>query len=209
MRFCSSCGGQLEEGSHFCEKCGTAQPGQPAGAPAVPVPAPQVAIPPQPGQPFAGVPPQYPPPVIMGAPPGAQPTAKNPMMWVIGAGVIFGLWYIGTHDNNTPGTTPGGGGGANQAVVAAQKFTGSYSEANGQVQVTQGQWTNGSTVTVAAITLVCEEMDANGQSLAQSTKNVTGPAPPGGVESLPTFAIGPAAQGVAKANCAITGAQTQ
>ncbi len=101
MRFCSSCGGQLEEGSHFCEKCGTAQPGQPAGAPAVPVPAPQVAIPPQPGQPFAGVPPQYPPPVIMGAPPGAQPTAKNPMMWVIGAGVIFGLWYIGTHDNNT------------------------------------------------------------------------------------------------------------
>jgi hypothetical protein len=130
------------------------------------------------------------------------------MMWVIGAGVIFGLWYIGTHDNNTtPGTTPGGGG--DPAVVAAQKFTGSYSEANGQVQVTQGVWTNGSTVTVAAITLACEQMDANGQNLSQSTKNVTGPAPPGGVESLPTFSIGAAAQGVAKANCAITGAQTQ
>jgi hypothetical protein len=132
------------------------------------------------------------------------------MMWVIGAGVIFGLWYIGTHDNNpTPGTTPGGGGGASQAVVAAQKFSGSFNETNGQVEVTQGKWENGSTVTVASITLLCAQLDANGQSLAQSTKNVTGPTPPGAVNPLPTFSIGAVAQGVAKAGCTITAAQTQ
>jgi hypothetical protein len=238
MRFCSSCGGQLEGDSHFCEKCGAAQPAQPAGAPAVQAaapqaPAPQAAIPPPPaqpisvmppqyppapGQPFAGLPPQYPPPgqipVIMGAPPGAQPASKNPVTWLIVAGVVFGLWYLGTHDQNqTPGTTPGagsgGGGGGNPAIIAAQKFSGSYAEANGQVEVAQGRWQNGSNVPVASVTLVCEQMDPNGQNLAQSTKTLDGPAPPGAIQDVPTFSIGAVAQGVAKANCVITGAQTQ
>lgn len=230
MRFCSSCGGQLEGDSHFCEKCGADQRAQAAGAPAVPsaapqAPAPQVAIPPQPVQPFAGLPPQYPPPVIMGAPPGAQPATKNPMMWLVAAGVIFGLWYIGTHDSNTtpPGPTPtpqtqpapgggggGGGGNQNQAIVAAQKFTeGGYNGVNGQIQVTQGQWLNGSNVPLAEAELGCEQMDANGQNLVQDTVTLTGPAAPGATVNLATFSIGAEAQGAAKVNCKITNVETQ
>src|SRR5580704_9321141 len=122
MAFCSSCGGHLESNERFCAKCGAEQPAQAAGAPAVPsaapqvaapqvlppqTPAPQAAIPPPLAQPYAGMPPQYPPPIIMGAPPGTQPASKNPLLWLVAAGVIFGLWYIGTHDNNsTPGGTP-------------------------------------------------------------------------------------------------------
>jgi hypothetical protein len=137
------------------------------------------------------------------------------MMWLIAAGVIFGLWYIGTHDNNTttPGTTPPGqtqpGGGGDQAVIAAQKFTASFNEVDGQVQATQGQWVNGSNVTVASITLTCEQMDNNGQNLAQSTNTMTGPAPPGSTNSVSTFSLGAAAQGVARAKCTVTGATTQ
>jgi hypothetical protein len=159
----------------------------------------------------------------MGAPPGAQPASKNPLLWVVAAGVIFGLWYIGTHDNNqTPGTTPtpqtqpgpggggGGGGNQNQAVVAAQKFTeGGYNAVNGQVQVTQGQWLNGSNVPVATAMLGCEQMDNNGQNLAQDQVTLTGPAAPGATVNLATFTIGAEAQGAAKVNCKITSVETQ
>jgi hypothetical protein len=145
----------------------------------------------------------------MGAPPGTDATNKHPTMWLVIAGAILAFYYIGTHDTKTTTPGPGGGGGGDPAVVAAQKFSGTFSETNGQVEVTQGQWTNGSTVTVASITLLCAQLDANGQSLAQSTKNVTGPTPAGAVNPLPTFSIGAAAQGVAKAGCTITGAQTQ
>ncbi|MGD1064748.1 MAG: hypothetical protein ABR860_15930 [Terracidiphilus sp.] len=162
----------------------------------------------------------------MGAPPGSQPASKNPLLWLVAAGVIFGLWYIGTHDNNNqnPGTTPpaqtqpgpggggggGGGGNQNQAIIAAQQFTeGSYNAVNGQIQVTQGQWLNGSNVALAAAELGCEQMDANGQNLAQDQVTLTGPAAPGATVTLPTFSIGAAAQGAAKVNCKITAVETQ
>ena len=251
MAFCSSCGSQLEGDSRFCAKCGADQTAQTAGAPAVPAapspaPAPQVIIPPQPVQPFAGMPPQYPPrppaqpfagmppqypppgqiPVIMGAPPGAQPAKNNTLLYlVVGAAVLYGLYYIGTHDQNqTPGPTPttqtqpgpgpggggGGGGNQNQAIVAAQQFTeGGYNAVNGQIQVTQGQWINGSNIPLAAAQLGCEQMDANGQNLTQDQVTLTGPAPPGGTVTLPTFSIGAEAQGAAKVNCKITAVETE
>ncbi|MGD0347179.1 MAG: hypothetical protein ABSA85_10510 [Terracidiphilus sp.] len=170
-------------------------------------------------QPFAGTPPQYPPPgqipVIMGAPPGAQPANKNTLLYVIiAAAALYGLYYIGTH-NQTPGTTPapqtqpGGQGGGNQAVIAAQKFTGSYNAVNGQIQVSQGQWINGSQIAIAAVKLGCTQLDGNGQTLTQDPPvTLTGPAPPGGTVSLPTFSIGAEAQGAAKVNCQITDAET-
>jgi len=164
----------------------------------------------------------------MGAPPGAQPASKNPLLWLVAAGVIFGLWYIGTHDkDNTqnPGGTPtgqtqpgpgggggggGGGGNQNQAIIAAQKFTeGGYNAVNGQIQVTQGQWQNGSNVPLAAAQLGCEQMDANGQNLTQDQVTLTGPAAPGATVTLPTFSIGAAAQGAAKVNCKITAVETE
>lgn len=250
MTFCSSCGAQLEGESHFCAKCGADQTAKAGGAPAMPAaapqaPAPQVAIPPQPVQPFGGMPPQYPPPppaqpftgmppqfpppqgqipIIMGAPPGALPAKNNTLLYVvIAAAVLYGLYYVGTHDQNqTPGGTPagqtqpgpggggGGGGGGNDAIIAAQKFTeGGYNAVNGQIQVTQGQWLNGSNVPLQAARLGCSQMDANGQELTQDQVTLTGPAPPGATVTLPTFSIGAEAQGAAKVNCKITAVETE
>jgi len=225
MAFCSSCGAQLEGDSHFCAKCGADQTAKAGGVPAVQAaapqaPPPQAAYPQHPVQPFAGTPPQYPPPqgqipVIMGAPPGAEPAKKNTLLYVIiAAAVLYFFYYRGTHDQ-TPDTTPqtqpgGGGGGGDQAVIAAQKFTGSYNAVNGQIQVTQGQWINGSNVALAAVKLGCEQLDANGQALTQDPPiTLTGPAPPGTTVTLPTFTIGAEAQGAAKVNCAITAVETE
>jgi hypothetical protein len=248
MRFCSSCGGQLEGESHFCAKCGADQTAQPAAVQAPPpqAPPPPVAFPPPPVrpyaavppqypppppvQPYAGMPPQYPPPVIMGVPPGAQPANNNNKILyiVLAAAAAYGIYYI-HNQNPTPAPTPtpqtqpgqqpgpgpgggggGGGGGDNQAIVAAQKFTeGGYNGVNGQIQVTQGQWLNGSNVPLAAAELGCEQMDANGQNLTQDQVTLPGPAQPGQTVNLQTFSIGAEAQGAAKVNCKITAVETQ
>jgi hypothetical protein len=159
----------------------------------------------------------------MGAPPGAPPANKNTMMYlVLGAVALYGLYYVGTHDQaqnppapttqtqpGQPGQQPGGQGNQDQAVVAAQKFTeAGYNASNGQIQVTQGQWLNGSNIALAAAMLGCEQMDANGQNLAQNQVTLTGPAQPGQTVDLPTFTIGAEAQGAAKVNCKITAVET-
>jgi len=239
MAFCGNCGAQLEGDGKFCVKCGADQTAKAGSAPATvaappqpayppPPPQPFAGMPPQyppPGQPFAGVPPQYPPPqpgqfpVIMGVPP-APAGNKNTLMYVVlAAAVLYGLYYIGTHDQAQnppatapqaqPGQQPGGQGNQNPAVIAAQKFSeGGYNAVNGQVQVTQGQWLNGSNIALAAAMLGCEQMDSNGQNLAQDQITLTGPAQPGQTVTLPTFSIGAVAQGAAKVNCKITAVET-
>jgi hypothetical protein len=159
----------------------------------------------------------------MGAPPGAPAANNNKTLLyvVIAAAVLYFFYYKGTHDQ-TPGTTPapqtqpgqqpggGGQGGANQAIVAAQQFNhGGYNAVNGQIQVTQGQWLNGSNIPLAAAMLGCEQMDANGQNTAQDQVTLTGPAPPGGGVNLPTFSIGAEAQGTTQVNCKITAVETE
>ena len=233
MTFCSSCGAQLEGDGGFCVKCGADQKAKAGSAPIAVAAPPQAAyapqppaMPPPPVQPFAGMPPQYPPPnapipVIMGVPPGAQPANKNTLLYVIiGAAVLFGGYYYNQqHQQNPdtapapqtqPGQQPGGQGNPNQAIIAAQKFTeGGYNAVNGQIQVTQGQWLNGSNVPLQAAMLGCEQMDANGQNLTQDQVTLTGPAPPGATVTLPTFSIGAEAQGVTKVKCAITNVEAE
>ncbi len=163
-------------------------------------------------------------PIIMGAPPGAAPANKNTLLYVIlAAAILYGFYYIGTHDQSqTPGATPqtqpgqqpggggGGGGNQNQAIIAAQQFNeGSFNNVNGQIQVEQGTWLNGSNVALAAAMLGCEQMDGNGQNLAQDQITLTGPAQPGQTVNLPTFSIGATAQGAAKVNCKITAVETE
>jgi hypothetical protein len=150
----------------------------------------------------------------MGAPPQA-PASNNNWLWgviIVGA-ILYGLYYIGTHDQPATGTTPApqtqpgapGQGGANQALVAQQQFLNpSYNAVNGYVQVSQAQWMNGSNVTIQSATLGCEQLDANGQGLAQDPVTVTGPAPAGQTVTLRTFQIGAVAQGAAKVNCGFT-----
>lgn len=239
MAFCSSCGAQLEGGSRFCVKCGADQAAKagstPVAAAAPQPPPPQAAVPPHQAQPFAGVPPQYPPPptgqpfagmppqyppsqtpmpVIMGAPPAAPAGNKTAVYVVLAAAILYGFYYIGTHDQNqNQGTAPAGQtqpappgpGGNNQAIVAQQQFLNpSYNAVNGYIQVSQAQWMNGSNVALAAAGLGCEQLDANGQGLAQNQATLTGPAQPGQTVAVPTFQLGAVVQGAAKVNCTIT-----
>ncbi len=135
MAFCSKCGAQLEGNERFCVKCGNEVGAVPAAVPAAtpvapaavpPVIAP-VAVPPAFGVPAA--PPVAPPPygmpgqmgapgqipVVLGAPPAP---AKKGGGWIWGllivAAVLYGLYYIGSHN------PPPGQGGTQPAGTAPQ-----------------------------------------------------------------------------------------
>lgn len=123
MAFCSSCGAQLEGDSHFCVKCGADQTAKAAAAPAavappppaqpfVPPPLAQPFAPPPPAQPF-GIPPVPPVmpgqiPIVMGAPPQAPAKGKGWLWGVVAVAILYGLYYIGTHNqqNQNPGQAP-------------------------------------------------------------------------------------------------------
>jgi hypothetical protein len=79
---------------------------------------------------------------------------------------------------------------------------------NGYIQVTQGQWTNGSNVALTAAKLQCVQLNAAGQGLTQSTTTLTGAAQPGGTVAFPAFQIGAVVQGATRVNCQITAVQT-
>jgi hypothetical protein len=150
-------------------------------------------------------------PIMMGPP---QPVKNNNWLWgaIIVCAILYGLYYIGQHDKTDQGQNPpaqnqppAGGGGGDQAVVQAQKFiNASYNAVSGYVQVSQAEWVNGSNIAIAAAGLGCEQLDANGQGVAQDSVTLTGPAQPGQTVTLPTFQIGTVAQGAAKVNCKIT-----
>ena len=249
MAFCSSCGAQLDGDSRFCAKCGADQTANAGGAPAVPAAAPQAAIPPPPAppiagmppqypppppaQPFAGMPPQYPPPhmpiPVMTMPPAA-PAKGNTWLWVaiVAAAVLYGLYYIGTHDKQNPGTTPTpqtqpgtpgpqgqpgpqtqpatpGQGGNNQALVAQQSLTCRWLAQNGNVEITQAVWKNGSTVTIQTAQMETQQVSAAGQIVAQNQITLNGPSQPGQTITFPAFQMGALVQGVTQVNCGIIG----
>ena len=107
------------------------------------------------------------------------------------------------------GQQPGGQGqGAPDPLVQAQKFTCNAVPQNGVVEITQGAWTNGATVTVQSATLACAQSDGNGNiiqaSLFQTMLN--GPLGPGQSTTFNTFSIGQEQQGAEGAGCAIVAA---
>jgi zinc-ribbon domain len=110
MAFCSKCGAQSEPNQRFCVKCGNdlgAQASVATAAPAAtaPTPAPQAFAP-------APVPGAYPAPGPMPvvAMPPAQAKGRGWLWGVIIVGaVLYGLYYIGTHNQPTtgqPGSAP-------------------------------------------------------------------------------------------------------
>lgn len=147
-------------------------------------------------------------PIMMAPPP---PAKSNNWLWgviIVGA-ILYGLYYIGEHDQQNQGQNPPvqnqPGGGGDQAIVAQQQFLNpSYNAVNGYVQVSQAQWLNGSNTAIATANLGCEQLSSSGQGLTQDTVTLTGPAQPGQTVTLPTFQIGAVAQGAAKVNCKIT-----
>ncbi|MGA9060541.1 MAG: zinc ribbon domain-containing protein [Terracidiphilus sp.] len=147
MAFCSKCGAQLEGNERFCVKCGhdvkangAAAVPVAAAVPAASVPVPvsppaaaaQAVAPPPQG--YAAPPPypgQPPIPVIMGPPP-AQPKHRGWIWAVIIVAVLGGLYYIGTHNQQTPaGTAPAQPGG-NPAQPGGQQPGGAPAQPGGQ-----------------------------------------------------------------------------
>ena len=191
----------------------------PATAPAaVPPPGvvsqavPPQAAPPQPMPLMPGMLPQYPPPpgqipIIMGVPPMAPPKSRNTLLWlVIVCAVVYGLYYMGKHDQNQQtqsGTNHKQLSEQDQAILQAQQFTGNYDSVNGYIQISQGLWRNGSNIALQSAKLRCEQVSASGQSLMQNQTTLNGPAGPGQTISFPVFQIGAVAQGVSKVNCDI------
>ncbi len=105
-----------------------------------------------------------------------------------------------------PGGQQGGGG---NALAQQESFSGQVGEANGQVQISNGKWTNNATVAVQSVTLECIQFDANGTQLTQTQNTLNGPngpLQPQGTASFSPFLMGSVAQGASKANCGIVGA---
>ena len=139
-----------------------------------------------PGQQPGGYPGQQP-----GGNPGQQP-GGNP----------------GQQPGGNPGQQPGGGqGNQNQALVQAQQFAWKGQPSNGQIQITQAQWRNGSNVTIQAAELECIQYGANNQPLSQLTTVLKGPVQPGQTITIQPFTLGAEAQGVANMKCGIVAVQ--
>jgi hypothetical protein len=165
------------------------------------------------------------PPIILGAP---MQKKTHPVLWTLAvvAVVLFGLYEIGIHQPGpnppaptptnptnpatpTPGpqTPPTGGGGSEASLVAAQTFAGQVGEADGQVQISNGKWTNNATVAITSSNLQCVQSSASGTTLTQSQTTLTGPSGPLQPQTSTTFdpfKVGAVAQGAAKASCSIT-----
>lgn len=228
MAFCPKCGTQLAGNERFCVNCGNDVSAQaaPASAPAAaappvgytPVAPPPVAAapyaPPATAPPAAPYPPYYPAPgqIPIMAMPQEVPKHHGGAWWaIIIAAVIFGLWWIGTHDNPNPTPPPGGAppAGPNAAIIAQQIYTTQWSVVNGDVQLTNQQWVNQSTVSIQSADMECDQYNQSGSDLAQKHVQLTdqtGAAVKAGeTEQFGNLDIGAAVQGLTKVNCGIVG----
>jgi hypothetical protein len=104
-----------------------------------------------------------------------------------------------------PGGVPGAGGGNNAALVNLQSFSGRWVPDNGYVEVSNGQWKNGSTVNIQSATLECIQYDANGSSLTSMQTTLNGPTAPQTTSTFGPFPMGAISQGMSKVNCGIIG----
>jgi hypothetical protein len=148
----------------------------------------------------------------MMAMPQEVPKHHGGVWWVIIiAAVIFGLWWIGTHDNPNPTPPPGGAppAGPNAAIIAQQTYTTQWSVVNGDVQLTNQQWANQSNVSIQSADLECDQYNQSGSDLAQKHVQLTdqtGAAVKAGeTEQFGNLDIGAAVQGLTKVNGGIVG----
>ncbi len=122
------------------------------------------------------------------AAPGQQPTGQQPGF--------------------NPGQQPGGPGqGSNAQLVRMQSFTGQISVEDGDVEISNGQWTNNSTVAIQSATLECIQYGVGGQELTKNQITIGGPnnqpVQPQHTITFDPFAVGQVLQGATRANCGI------
>jgi hypothetical protein len=223
MAFCSKCGAQLEGNERFCRGCGhdlsaagaaASAPGAAAASFAAPAAAQPVAPYPQ-FYPAAG---QIP---IVTIP--QEVPKHHGWIWgvIIVAGILYGLYYIGSHDQQNqpqgqsptqqPGTAPPPAGaqpgGPNAALLKQQVLTLQWRVANGDVQLYNQKWDNRSNVAIVAASAECDQLDQNGSVLLKKPidlEDQTDPAlQPGYTKEFDDLDIGPAVQGVSNVNCGI------
>jgi hypothetical protein len=222
MAFCPKCGTQLTGNEQFCVSCGNdlhATMAAATPAPAAAVQAAPVSYAPAPTAPPAAAYPQYYPPAgqipIMAAPPEV-PKHHGAAWWVvIIGGVLFGLWYIGTHDQQSqqaPTPPPGGAPpatGPNAAIVAQQTYSTNWNVVNGDLHLSNQQWVNNSQTTIQSADLECDQYDQTGADLAQKHVSLTdqtgGAVKPGTTEAFGDLDLGAAVTGLTKVNCGIVG----
>ena len=203
MAFCSNCGTQLEGTERFCVRCGVEQTTKAGGA-AVAVPsaaAPPAAMPPQPVQPFAGVPHQHPPapaPIPIMMPPPA-PAKGSSLKWIVMVLIVVAGGFYYNHYRHQQ---------QHQALAQAQQFIGNWDNVNGFVQISQGQWRNGSTVIIQSVTLECTQFAQSGQAISHFDSRLNGPVQPGQTILFNPFQMGQMAQGVSKLQCSVVDANT-
>src|ERR1700722_2562092 len=99
-----------------------------------------------------------------------------------------------------------GPGGPNAALVQAQQWSSTEAPANGQVQVQNGKWVNGSNVAIQTAVLECDQYNAAQAVIAQNQTNLTlsnPPLVPGNNATFSSFNAGTIATGVNSVNCGI------
>lgn len=228
-RFCVKCGNDVTAAGGASTVAATPVAATPIAQPVAPPPA-YAAPPPQ----NYGAPPApgfvAPGPIpVMGVPPPAEPKKNNTMWAVIAIAAAAGGWYY-YHNQPTPNPpanppltapAPGGAppqpatpaqpggpgpGGPNAALVQAQQWSSQENPVNGQVQVQNGKWVNGSTVAIQTAVLECDQYDKNQTVLAQNQTNLTlsnPPLAPGNNATFNSFNAGQVVQNVNSVNCGI------
>jgi hypothetical protein len=89
--------------------------------------------------------------------------------------------------------------------VNLQSFSGRWVPTNGTVEVSDGKWSNNSTVNIQSATLECVQYDASGSTLTQMQTTLNGPTPPQTTSSFGPFPMGAIQQNMSKVNCGIVG----
>jgi hypothetical protein len=159
-------------------------------------------IQPQPGAPGVyGVPGQI--PVMVMPPTPVKRGGRMSTIIIIVLVLWFGYYYL-TH--RVPPITPAQEAAAVAAMSKQQSFDCNFQNVDGYLQVTNGKWTNNSSVAIPAATLECDQTDSNGTDLDEmriNLKSPQGPLQPGTSQTFNAFQMGEIANNASKVHCTV------
>jgi hypothetical protein len=130
---------------------------------------------------------------------------------MVAAVVVGGYYYSKQNSASTPTPAPAQPGapaapgvqGQQVTPVQQQSFSGHWQAIYGNVEVTNGSWTNRSSVTIQSAILQCDQYSANGADLSQARMTLNGPVQPGGTTTFNPFQMGAVNVYMTRVNCAI------